>query len=99
MSPQRSQTAPIPRATPTSAPEAESSTQAAMRAELQFIREERDRLRCELVDSSAEVADYRELQTELARARARIATLDREMGRLSPTLDRVQARARGISHP
>ncbi|PKI66964.1 hypothetical protein CRG98_012629 [Punica granatum] len=99
MSPQRSQTAPIPRATPTSAPEAESSTQAAMHAELQFIREERDRLRCELVDSSAEVADYRELQTELARARARIATLDREMGRLSPTLDRVQARARGISHP
>ncbi|OWM73828.1 hypothetical protein CDL15_Pgr018888 [Punica granatum] len=37
-----------------------------MRAELRAIREERDRLRCELVDSRAEVADYRELQTELA---------------------------------
>ncbi|PKI33061.1 hypothetical protein CRG98_046548, partial [Punica granatum] len=56
-SPQRPQTIPIPRAAPTSAPEAESSTQAAMRAELHSIREERDRLRCELVDSRAEVAD------------------------------------------
>ncbi|OWM82754.1 hypothetical protein CDL15_Pgr008635 [Punica granatum] len=99
MSPQRSQTAPIPRATPTSAPEAESSTQAAMRAELQSIREERDILRCELVDSRAKVADYRELQTKLARACARIATLDREMARLSATLDRVRARSRGIPHP
>ncbi|PKI61765.1 hypothetical protein CRG98_017815 [Punica granatum] len=65
-SPPRSQTDPIPRAAPTSAPEAESSTRAAMRAKLHSIREERDRLRCELVDSRAEVADYRELQTELA---------------------------------
>ncbi|OWM72716.1 hypothetical protein CDL15_Pgr002602 [Punica granatum] len=62
---------------PAAGPEAESSTQAAMRAELHFIREERDRLRCELVDSRAKVANYRELQTELARARARIAALDR----------------------
>ncbi|PKI37786.1 hypothetical protein CRG98_041820, partial [Punica granatum] len=36
------------------------------------------------------VADYRELQTELARARARVAHLDREMARLSARLDRVQ---------
>ncbi|PKI57228.1 hypothetical protein CRG98_022373 [Punica granatum] len=57
------------------------------------------RLRCVLVDSWAEVADYRELQTELARARARIATLDREMARLSATLDRVWARAREAPHP
>ncbi|PKI42338.1 hypothetical protein CRG98_037257 [Punica granatum] len=53
-SPQRSQTIPTPRVTPTPALEAESSTQAAMRAELRAIREERDRLRCELVDSRAE---------------------------------------------
>ncbi|XP_031392180.1 uncharacterized protein LOC116204241 [Punica granatum] len=33
-----------------------------MRTELQSIREERDRLRCELVDTRAELADYRELQ-------------------------------------
>ncbi|PKI37320.1 hypothetical protein CRG98_042293 [Punica granatum] len=65
-SPQRSQAAPTPRATSTPAPEAESSTQATMRAELQAIREERDRLRGELVDTRAEVANYRELQTELA---------------------------------
>ncbi|OWM75281.1 hypothetical protein CDL15_Pgr020945 [Punica granatum] len=70
-----------------------------MRAELQSIREERDRLRCELVDSRAEVADYKELQTELTRARARVAHLDREMARLSATLDRVGARACEISHP
>ncbi|PKI55773.1 hypothetical protein CRG98_023834, partial [Punica granatum] len=70
--------------------EAESSTQAAMRAELRAIREERDRLRCELVDSRAEVADYRELQTELTRARARVAHLEREMALLSARLDRVR---------
>ncbi|OWM72655.1 hypothetical protein CDL15_Pgr027191 [Punica granatum] len=58
---QRSQDIPTPRAAPTPAPEAESSAQAVMRAELRTIREERDRLRCELVDSRAEVADYREL--------------------------------------
>ncbi|PKI33264.1 hypothetical protein CRG98_046345, partial [Punica granatum] len=58
--PQRPQAAPTPRATSTLAPEAESSIQAAMHAELQAVREERDRLRCELVDSRAEVADYRE---------------------------------------
>ncbi|PKI56152.1 hypothetical protein CRG98_023449 [Punica granatum] len=98
-SPQRSQAAPTPRAAPTPAPEAESSTQAAMRAELRAIREERDRLRCELVDSRAEVADYRELQMELARARARVAHLDREMARLGAKLDRVHKRAREIAHP
>ncbi|PKI73164.1 hypothetical protein CRG98_006451 [Punica granatum] len=59
--PQRSHAAPTPRATSALAPEAESSIQAAMHAELRAIREERDRLRCELVDSRAEVADYREL--------------------------------------
>ncbi|PKI46780.1 hypothetical protein CRG98_032830 [Punica granatum] len=96
---QQSQTIPAPRATPTPAPEAESSTQAAMPAKLRAIREERDRLLCELVDSRAEVADYRELQTELARARTRVALLDREMARLSAKLDRVRARAREIAHP
>ncbi|OWM72671.1 hypothetical protein CDL15_Pgr010272 [Punica granatum] len=70
-----------------------------MRAELRAIREERDRLCCELVDSRVEVADYRELQTELAQACARVAHLDREMARLSAKLDRVRARAREISHP
>ncbi|PKI39688.1 hypothetical protein CRG98_039921 [Punica granatum] len=96
---QRPQTVPIPRAEPAVAPEAESSTQAAMRAELHSIKEDRDRLRCELVDSCAEVADYKELQTELARARARITALDREIARLSATLDRARARARGVPHP
>ncbi|PKI78545.1 hypothetical protein CRG98_001052 [Punica granatum] len=61
-----------------------------MRVELRTIREERDRLRCELVDSRTKVADYRELQTELARARAQVVHLDREMARLSARLDRVQ---------
>ncbi|PKI58436.1 hypothetical protein CRG98_021194 [Punica granatum] len=96
---QRSQDTPTPRAAPTPAPEAESFAQAAMRAELRAIREERDRLRCELADSSVEVADYRELQTELARACARVAHLEREMARLSARLDRVRAREHEISHP
>ncbi|PKI74131.1 hypothetical protein CRG98_005476 [Punica granatum] len=77
--PQRSQATLIPRATSTLAPEAESSIQVAMHAELRAVREERDRLRCELVNSRAEVADYKELQTELTRAHARVAHLDREM--------------------
>ncbi|OWM91105.1 hypothetical protein CDL15_Pgr010135 [Punica granatum] len=98
-SPQPSHAAPTPRATSTLATKAESSTQAAMHAELRAIREERDRLRCELVDSRAEVADYRELQTELTRARARVAHLDREMARLSAELDRVHKRARNLAHP
>ncbi|OWM90076.1 hypothetical protein CDL15_Pgr000863 [Punica granatum] len=70
-----------------------------MRAELHSIREERDRLRCELVDSRAEVADYRELQTELVRARARITAPDQEIARLIATLDRARAKAHGVPHP
>ncbi|PKI40270.1 hypothetical protein CRG98_039339, partial [Punica granatum] len=97
--PQRSQAASTPRSTSTLAPEAESSIQAAMHAELRAIKEERDRLRCELVDSRAEVADYRELQIELTRARARVAHLNREMARLSAELDRVHKRARNLAHP
>ncbi|OWM71817.1 hypothetical protein CDL15_Pgr029229 [Punica granatum] len=85
--PQRPQAAPTPRATSTLAPEAECSIQAAMHAELRAVREERDRLRCELVDSRAEVADYREVPTQLTRARARVAHLDREMARLDAELD------------
>ncbi|PKI37022.1 hypothetical protein CRG98_042587 [Punica granatum] len=77
----------------------QSSIQAAMHAELRAIREERDMLRCELVDSSAEVADYREVQTQLTRARARVAHLDREMARLGAELDRVHKRARNLAHP
>ncbi|PKI61727.1 hypothetical protein CRG98_017880 [Punica granatum] len=83
-SPRPSHAAPTPRAASTLAPEAESSIQAAMHTELWAIREERDRLRCELVDSRAEVADYRELQTQLTRARARVAHLDQEMARTLP---------------
>ncbi|PKI68466.1 hypothetical protein CRG98_011155 [Punica granatum] len=52
---QRSQDTPTPRAAPTLAPEAESSAQAAMPSKLRAIRKERDRLRCELADSRAEV--------------------------------------------
>ncbi|PKI34801.1 hypothetical protein CRG98_044808 [Punica granatum] len=67
--------------------------------QLRAVREERDRLRCELVDSRAEVTDYREVQTQLTRARARVAHLDREMARLSAELDRVHKRARNLAHP
>ncbi|OWM70931.1 hypothetical protein CDL15_Pgr019172 [Punica granatum] len=70
-----------------------------MHAELQAVREERDRLRCELVDSRAEVADYRELQMELTRARARVVHLDREMARLSAEMDRAHKRACNLAHP
>ncbi|OWM65584.1 hypothetical protein CDL15_Pgr010708 [Punica granatum] len=97
--PQRPQATPTPRATSTPAPEAESFIQAAMHAELRAVREERDRLRCELVDSRAEVADYREVQTQLTRARARVAHLDREMARLDAELDRVHKRARNPADP
>ncbi|OWM82699.1 hypothetical protein CDL15_Pgr014187 [Punica granatum] len=97
--PQPSHAAPTPRATSTLALETESSIQAAMHAELRAIREERDMLRCELVDSCAEVADYREVQTQLTRACAWVAYLDWEMARLSAELDRVHKRARNLAHP
>ncbi|OWM77697.1 hypothetical protein CDL15_Pgr026428 [Punica granatum] len=80
-------------------PDAESSVQGAMHTELQVIRAERDRLRCELVDIRAELTDHKELQSELAQTRARIVSQDREIARLSTTLDRARARARRISHP
>ncbi|PKI36777.1 hypothetical protein CRG98_042823 [Punica granatum] len=67
----RPRTAPIPQVPPAVASEAESSAQGAMRMELQSIREKRDRLRCVLVDTRAELADYRELQRELAQTCAR----------------------------
>ncbi|PKI33175.1 hypothetical protein CRG98_046434 [Punica granatum] len=70
-----------------------------MHAELRAVREERDRLRCELVDSRAEVADYREVQTQLTRARAWVAHLDWEMARLDTELDRVHKRACNLAHP
>ncbi|OWM64681.1 hypothetical protein CDL15_Pgr013839 [Punica granatum] len=75
-------------------PDAESSIQGAMHTELQVIKAERDRLRCELVDIRAELTDHRELQSELAQTRARIVSQDREIARLSTTLDRARARAR-----
>ncbi|OWM86523.1 hypothetical protein CDL15_Pgr026415 [Punica granatum] len=70
-----------------------------MHTELQSIREELDRLRCELVDNHAELTDQRELQRELAQTRAHIASRDREIARVSAMLDRMQAKARKVSHP
>ncbi|OWM81985.1 hypothetical protein CDL15_Pgr027183 [Punica granatum] len=63
-------------------PHAESSVQGAVCTELQVIRAERDRLRCELVDIRAELTDHRELQSELVQTRARVAGQDREIARL-----------------
>ncbi|PKI66542.1 hypothetical protein CRG98_013069 [Punica granatum] len=62
----RPRTAPIPRVPPAVASETESFAQGAMRIEFQSIREERDRLCCELVDTRADLVDHRELQRELA---------------------------------
>ncbi|PKI59760.1 hypothetical protein CRG98_019863 [Punica granatum] len=80
-------------------PEAKSLVQGAMRTELQAIREERDRLRCELMDIGAELSDQRELQRELAQTGAHIASHDREIARVSAMLDRTRAKARKVSHP
>ncbi|PKI71985.1 hypothetical protein CRG98_007601 [Punica granatum] len=90
-------TAPIPRVPLAVASEVESSAQRAMHMELQSIKEERDRLRCELVDTRAELADYRELQRELAQTRARVANQDREIAHLSATLDQARAKAGKVS--
>ncbi|OWM91639.1 hypothetical protein CDL15_Pgr020309 [Punica granatum] len=79
--------------------DAESSVQGAMRTELQSIREERDRLRCELMDTRSELTDHIELRRELAQTRARVANQDREIARLSATLDRARAKKRKVSHP
>ncbi|PKI67000.1 hypothetical protein CRG98_012608 [Punica granatum] len=89
----RPRTAPIPQVPLAIASKVESFAQAAMCTELQSIREERDRLRCWLVDTRAEFADYKELQKEIAQICARFANQDKEIARLSATLDRARAKA------
>ncbi|PKI35942.1 hypothetical protein CRG98_043667 [Punica granatum] len=74
-------------------PDAESSVQGARHTELQSIREERDRLRCELVDIRAEPTDQRELQREMAQTRAHMANQDREIACLSAMLDPTREKA------
>ncbi|OWM73909.1 hypothetical protein CDL15_Pgr008059 [Punica granatum] len=69
--------------------DAESLVQGAVRTELQVIRAERDRLRRELVDIRAKLTDHRELQSELTQTRALVASQDRDIARLSATLDRA----------
>ncbi|PKI41865.1 hypothetical protein CRG98_037735 [Punica granatum] len=90
--------APIPRALSV-ASKAENSAQATMRMELQPIKEERDRLYYELVKTHAELADHKELQRELAQAPARVATQDREIARLSATLDQARAKLFDLQQP
>ncbi|PKI59463.1 hypothetical protein CRG98_020153 [Punica granatum] len=77
----------------------ESSIQGAMRTELQSISEERDRLCCELVNTRSELTDHRELQRELAQTRSRVANQDREIARLSATLDRAPTKKRKDTPP
>ncbi|PKI75850.1 hypothetical protein CRG98_003765 [Punica granatum] len=88
----RLRTSRIPHTMQADIPDTESSVQGAMRTELQSIREERDRLRCELVDTRLELTDHKELQRERAQTRARVANQDREIARLSATLDRARAK-------
>ncbi|PKI57278.1 hypothetical protein CRG98_022317 [Punica granatum] len=59
-------TTPFPQAPQVDIPEVESSTQGAMHTELQSIKEERYRLRRELVESHSKLTDQRKLQGELA---------------------------------
>ncbi|PKI50777.1 hypothetical protein CRG98_028831 [Punica granatum] len=89
----------IPHALQADIPDVEISVQGAKRMELQSIRKERDRLRCELVDTRSELTDHRELQRELAQTRACVANQDREIVRLSATLGRARAKACKVSHP
>ncbi|PKI56693.1 hypothetical protein CRG98_022909 [Punica granatum] len=91
-------TAPIPRTPQADIPEVESSIQAAMRTELSSIREERERLHRELIETRSKLTDQRELQGELAQAYARVTSQDREIAHLSATLDRAGAKARKVSH-
>ncbi|OWM63372.1 hypothetical protein CDL15_Pgr022117 [Punica granatum] len=89
---------PAPRAPPAAIPQIESSVQAPMHMELQTIREERDRLRRELDDTRAELTYQRELQRELAQTRTHVESLNREIARLSATLDQARAKTRKVSH-
>ncbi|PKI70103.1 hypothetical protein CRG98_009566 [Punica granatum] len=58
--------------------------------------EERDRLRRELADIRAELTDQRELQRELAQTCACVESLNREIARLSATLDQARAKTRKV---
>ncbi|OWM77695.1 hypothetical protein CDL15_Pgr026426 [Punica granatum] len=74
-------------------PDTESSVQGAMRTELQSIREERDRLRRELVKTRSELTDQKKLQGELAQVSAHVTSQDREIAHLNAMLDRVRAKS------
>ncbi|PKI58086.1 hypothetical protein CRG98_021513 [Punica granatum] len=70
-----------------------------MHTELQTIREERDQLLRELVATRAELTDHRELQRELAQALVHKKSMNREIARLSATLDQVWAETRKNTPP
>ncbi|OWM86009.1 hypothetical protein CDL15_Pgr003945 [Punica granatum] len=70
--------------TPYGAPSTSSIT---VQAELTSLRSERDRLRWEVAEKDEQLIDQRQLQRELAQARAELQRRDQELARVNVTME------------
>ncbi|OWM64208.1 hypothetical protein CDL15_Pgr018779 [Punica granatum] len=68
---------------------------AAIQVELANLRAERDRLRREVAEKDEQLVDQRQLQRELAQARAEIQRHEQELARANVALERFRKRAHG----
>ncbi|OWM89166.1 hypothetical protein CDL15_Pgr023664 [Punica granatum] len=71
----------------------------AVQAELTTLRSERDRLRQEVAEKDEQLIDQRQLQRELAQARAELQRWYQELARANTALERSRKRAHGGPHP
>ncbi|OWM89031.1 hypothetical protein CDL15_Pgr017199 [Punica granatum] len=78
---------------------APSTSSIAVQAELTSLRSERDRLRWEVAEKDEQLIDQRQLQRELAQARAELQRRDQELARAHATLERSKKRTHGGPHP
>ncbi|XP_031404616.1 uncharacterized protein LOC116213718 [Punica granatum] len=66
-----------------------------IQAELANLRAERDHFRWEVAEKDEQVVDQRQLQRELAQARAELQRREQELARANVALERFRKRARG----
>ncbi|XP_031377011.1 uncharacterized protein LOC116192568 [Punica granatum] len=71
----------------------------AVRIELASLRAERDSLRRQVAEKDEQFTDRRQLQKELAQARAELQKREQELARVNIALEKSRKRAREQAHP
>ncbi|OWM64677.1 hypothetical protein CDL15_Pgr013835 [Punica granatum] len=71
----------------------------AVQIELASLKAERDSLRQLVAERDEQLTDQRQLQKELAQARAELQRRDQELARVNITLEKSRKRARGQAYP